>query len=492
MSMMVNPFRFGSAPPPPVGVNWSPEYDDITGASVVGAWGLRKLVSTYTGAVVRIRDTTGGAEQDVGLGADGWLAAFTVTGNAAVVTLYDQTGNGNHLTQSDTTKQPLLVRPGVSFSGRPAIKFDGSNDFLHDATTGTTKAYMVSYPIIALEAAGVGAGGGNWAPWASVPHQAGVNSSPYYRWSIQRYNTTANLEIRLSGASSYSASAARELAAGTAIATLFVCAYADKLIDGMVSGTGPAPSSLAITYPNATGLRLGANGAGAEVINGEITALVVLSDSVASEATIQSWHDNVHHKSLAKVDDKVLDISFASDPPTDTSDRAHPVWLSNGATVSSSRLDPSSAGAAVVATSGLLIPSGNYTFEVDIYLTSLATNRRIASKGWGTVIGWHLSTHDVNNDEIMLIAGNQYIVTGEHGSQANLTTGAWHTVRFTRSGDLWKIYVNGVERASRTVTPSNAVYTARPLLIGNVNERNQAFPGYIRNVKAWSGVALVP
>lgn len=490
MSMIIDPYRFS---PAGLTVNWSPQYDIVTGASVVGAWGLRKLVSGYSGPLVRVRDTTGGAEQDVGIGSDGWLAAFTVTGNAAVVTLYDQTGNGNHLTQSDTAKQPLLVRPGVSFSGRPAIKFDGSNDFLHDATTGTSKAYMVSYPVIALEAAGVGAGGMAYAPFVGVPHQPGSHSNPWYRWSIQRYSSLGILEARLSAASSYSASALNmELNADAGIGTMFMGAYADTIIDGITLATGPAPGSLAVTYPNATGLRMGANGIGGETINAEITAVAILSDGAASAATIQTWHDGIHQKNLAKSADKVLDVSFASDPPADTSDRLHPVWLSNGATVSSARLDPTSVGTAVIAPSGLLVPSGNFTFEAEIYLTSLATNRRIASKGYGTAYGWHLSTHDVNNDEIMLIAGNQYIVTGEHGSQANLATGGWHTVRFTRSSNTWKIYVDAVERASRTVTPSNAVYTARPLLIGNVNERNQAFPGYIRNVKMWSGVALAP
>jgi len=200
MSMFINSFWFKSDLPA-IDINWSPAYDDITGAPVVGAWGLRKLVTTHTGAVVRIRDTTGGAEQDVGLGADGWLDTFTVTGNAAVVTLYDQSGNANHLTQSDMNKQPLIVRPGVSFSGRPSIRFDGSNDFLRDYSSGTAKAYMVAYPIIAVEAAGRGIGS-NWAVIAGIPHIAGANTSPYDRWSVRRYSGTVNdLQLAFSGAS---------------------------------------------------------------------------------------------------------------------------------------------------------------------------------------------------------------------------------------------------------------------------------------------------
>lgn len=494
MSMFINSFWFKSDLPV-IDVNWFPAYDDITGAPVVGAWGLRKLVTTHTGAVVRIRDTTGGAEQDVGLGADGWLDTFTVTGNAAVVTLYDQSGNANHLTQSDTTKQPLIVRPGVSFSGRPSIRFDGSNDFLRDFDSGTAKAYMVAYPVIAVEAAGRGIGG-NWAVVAGIPHIAGLNTSPYDRWSLRKYFGSNNtMQIALTNATTTTSNfSLPEMAFQKSIGTTFIATYADVVLDGSRSMTGPSDAGVAVTYPNATGVMLGANGAGSECFGGEITSLVILSDNVSSAATIQTWHDNIHMKNLAKNDDLVLDVSFTDGIlPIDTSDRAHPVWLSDGATVNEGYLKPNTNGAAVIAPSGLLSLNTDFTFEVEINLTSLITNRRIATKEYRELFfGWTLSTHDVNSDELMLVAGNSYLVTGEHGSQANLTTGSWYTIRVTRFGNLWKIYVDTVEKASRTFTPTNGMYTGTPLLVGNNMLRSLPFPGYIRNLKIWSGVALVP
>lgn len=491
MSMMINSSRFDTVTPS--GVNWSPEYDDVTGLSPVGAWGVRRLVSGYSGSLIRIRDTTGGAEQDVGIGADGWLASFTVTGNAAVVTLYDQSGNGNHLTQSDTTKQPLLVRPGVSFSGWPAIRFDASNDFLHDNTTGTAKSYMVSYPVVALEFAGRGSGQ-NFSPMASVPHQAGVNTSPFYRWSIQKYSSTGDLEIRLSGSASATITWSSDVRNDKSIGLIMLGANADTIFDGRNTSSGPRAAGDTVTYPNATGLRLGANGAGAEINGCEITAVVILSDGTSSAATIAGWHDGILNKNLSKVDDKVLDVTFTgSVDPTDTSDRGHLIWLSDGATISGGYLDPTSTGAAVISQSGLTNPSADFTFECQIYPTSLITDRRIASKARGITSGWELSLHNVNSDEVMFIIGGNFIVTGEHGSQANIVTGSWQTVRVTRSGNTFKIYVDGVERASRTLVSSpTQVYIGNPLLIGNNSLRTQAFPGYIRNVKLWSGVATPP
>lgn len=495
MSMLINPYKFGASSAP--SSQWSPQYDTVSGQPVVGAWGVRKLVSTYTGPLVRIRDTVGSAEQDVGIGSDGWLATFSVGGNAAVVKVYDQSGNGNHIEQANTAKQPLLVRPGVSVSGRPAIRFDGSDDYLRDETLGTAKAYMVGHPIVIIEAAGRGSIGA-WGPFAAVPHVGGANTNPYNRWVVQRNGSGEGVSISLSiGGSSSTAGYTRELQDAASIGTLFLCVNADAIIDGIASSGGPAAAGASVTYPNATSLILGTNGGGGEPSNNETTAIVILSDSVSSIATIQSWHDTVHHKGLAKVADKVLDVSFASDPPSDTSDRGHPVGLANGATISSGRFDPTVAGgAAVITPSGLQVPTADYTFECEIYPTSLIVNRTIMDKRVGN-IGWTLSMHDVNSDELMVVLGEftsgQYLVTGEHGSQANITTGAWHTIRFTKSGSTCKLYCDGVERASRTISTTTAtLYTARPMLIGNSHTRNSAFPGYIRNVKAWSGVALVP
>jgi hypothetical protein len=66
-------------------------YDDIFGtAPIKGAWGLRKLVSTYTGPLIRIRDTDDDSEQDVGFNGAGKLDRFEFMTNLAVTTLFKQ------------------------------------------------------------------------------------------------------------------------------------------------------------------------------------------------------------------------------------------------------------------------------------------------------------------------------------------------------------------------------------------------------------------
>lgn len=492
MSMMINPARFGAGQP----VNWSPFYDVVTGQAPVGAWGTRRLVSGYTGALVRIRDTATNIEQDVSYGADGLLGPFMVTGNAAVVTIYDQSGNGNHLTQTNTSRQPLLVRSPISFSGKPAIRFDGTDDFMHDAATSTAKAYMVASPIIALEGSGRN-GGASFCPMAGIPHVAGSNTSPFYRWSINRRLFTSALEFRLTGTASAVTSFTPELNNGFSIGVILFCAQIDRIIDGVNSFNGPRAVGDTVTYPNATGLRLGANGAGGEASNYEFEAIVILPDATSDETTVRSWHDNIHNRNAPLSDNLVMNLPLTAGAAVDTSVYAHPAKLSGTTSLAGGYFAPGSDGAVVVAPSGLNNVSGDFTFEAEVQFTAMTLNRNIAARKFleTSSNGWYFGTHDANSGELMVVvnashSASNYIVTGTHGSSAALTTGVWYRVRVTLSGSTWRIYVDGVLRAERAVgVPS---YNAQPFLIGNGPSRNRAFPGYIRNVKMWSGVALLP
>lgn len=55
--------------------------------------------------------------------------------DAFVTTWYDQSGNGNHATQTTATYQPKIVSDGalVTENGKAAIEFDGTDDYLRNA-----------------------------------------------------------------------------------------------------------------------------------------------------------------------------------------------------------------------------------------------------------------------------------------------------------------------------------------------------------------------
>jgi hypothetical protein len=90
--------------------------------------GLRKLRSAYTGKAIRLRRSSDNAEQDFGfVGTELDTAAIrTFLGGAQgfCTTMYDQSGAGGDVTQSDPSRQPLYVVYGLN--GKPVLRFDGN------------------------------------------------------------------------------------------------------------------------------------------------------------------------------------------------------------------------------------------------------------------------------------------------------------------------------------------------------------------------------
>ncbi|MES2623392.1 MAG: peptidoglycan-binding protein [Patescibacteria group bacterium] len=115
------------------------------------AYGLRQLVPSYVGPLIKIR-RTGNDEADVYADASGYLSSsspVTVTSgvststvlsdfvsgvNAVVKVWYDQSGNALNMQQATTSVQPAIVTNGSLITsgstGRAAINFNGSNHYL--------------------------------------------------------------------------------------------------------------------------------------------------------------------------------------------------------------------------------------------------------------------------------------------------------------------------------------------------------------------------
>jgi len=149
------------------------QYDDI--ASPVGAWGLRKMISTYSGPLCRIRDTFDNTEFDVNADPDGNLEPFFVKGEAAVVRLHDQSGNAAHLEAESQSEQPRL-RWLQSETGRPHIEWDGTAEALIDTVAATNRPYMVTEPNMMLA---IGPKKDTTNDYiATIPHQDGTHTSP--------------------------------------------------------------------------------------------------------------------------------------------------------------------------------------------------------------------------------------------------------------------------------------------------------------------------
>jgi lysophospholipase L1-like esterase len=98
----------------------------------------RRMVSGYTGFAARIRRSSDNALLNVGFNTNGGvdtaaMLTFCGAGNGSVDTIYDQSGNQRHLSQSIAGAQPTIVSSGalVTMSnGDPAAYFDSFNNFM--------------------------------------------------------------------------------------------------------------------------------------------------------------------------------------------------------------------------------------------------------------------------------------------------------------------------------------------------------------------------
>jgi len=102
------------------------------------AYSLRNLSRSYAGPVVTVRRSSDDAEADFTSAevADGTLAAFCGAGDGFVYRWWDQSGNARHAVAAADTNEPQIVDAGVVIleDGKPAIQFDGTNDYM-DATS---------------------------------------------------------------------------------------------------------------------------------------------------------------------------------------------------------------------------------------------------------------------------------------------------------------------------------------------------------------------
>jgi len=145
--------------------------DAVPGAAA--AYSLRQLSNAYTGPVVTVRRSSDSAEADFKASEidDGTLAAFCGAGDGFVKTWFDQSGNtGRDASQGTAGYQPKIVSSGslVTEGGKPALEFDGSDDFFSASFGWAANAFSIFaiaartstsvYPAIIAEALGATSG----------------------------------------------------------------------------------------------------------------------------------------------------------------------------------------------------------------------------------------------------------------------------------------------------------------------------------------------
>jgi len=128
--------------------------DDYGGAAA--AYSLRRLSSTYTGPLIRVRRASDNAEQDISADIEGnlntgALAAFCSGTDGFVKTWYCQSGNGNDATQTTAANQPKIYDSSTGVvleNGEPALEFDGTSDQLSASVTIGSAAASTSFVVV--------------------------------------------------------------------------------------------------------------------------------------------------------------------------------------------------------------------------------------------------------------------------------------------------------------------------------------------------------
>ena len=136
------------------GITLSGILNDFPGAAA--GYSLRRLSTTYTGSAVKVQDDVGGATFDIGFDSSGQLDTRALVGyggsnDVFVTTWYDQSGNGNNVTQATSANRPKIydgtTGAVITENGKPAVSFDGVDDFMLSALqfTNTDKTIQIVY-----------------------------------------------------------------------------------------------------------------------------------------------------------------------------------------------------------------------------------------------------------------------------------------------------------------------------------------------------------
>lgn len=115
---------------------------DILGTASWAYSTFRLLNLNYSGPIIRLRNGTTAAEADFYAGANGVIdlsavSAFAAGATLYLVTAYDQSGNGNNRTQSNTARQAEYVLSVAALGNKPGALFTagGAQGYVTTAAT---------------------------------------------------------------------------------------------------------------------------------------------------------------------------------------------------------------------------------------------------------------------------------------------------------------------------------------------------------------------
>ena len=140
------------------------------------------------------------------------------------------------------------------------------------------------------------------------------------------------------------------------------------------------------------------------------------------------------------------------------------------------------------------ISSGDFTIEFWARLSSTAYQQILGTRDSGTN-GWNVVHYGAGNENSQFLfyfrdsAGWQYVNLGQ-GTRTTPAQNTWYHIAITRSGNTWKLFLNGT--AEDTVTNANDIVdgAANGLGIGaRVYDTSNYVTGYLDDIRITPGIA---
>lgn len=207
-----------------------------------------------------------------------WLRAdLGVTESGGAVSSWASQGSVTaSATQGTGSAQPTLVRGALN--GRPAITFDGG-DYLEIAYNASLD------PASALTLVVVCRSTADNAVIVGRPYAA-AHTSPYFEWLFyDQVSNKISLRVGASDVEATNVNAAGDNAFPIPSLYSYTCNASARVVRRNGAQLGSALSGGTLSYTNNRGIRIGANAAGSENLNG-LVAEVILFDSVLSAANL--------------------------------------------------------------------------------------------------------------------------------------------------------------------------------------------------------------
>ena len=243
----------------------TPLLDTYTGAAA--AYSLRKLRTAYTGDAVEVYN--GSSYADIGFNVFSELDTVALADHCGsndgfVSKWYDQSGNTNTAAQTVTGSMPKIydgTTGVVTEGGKPAVEFDGSNDFV--ATSDFTAEAQPFYLSL-----------------VTAPDSTGLSRF------IDTNGTVTNnrINITLNG-SQYEMNAGNSITGGTTTTTQQLLTADFDTTSSFLYKDGAQIISGDAGTRNIDGLKIGANKNGIQVLNGTMQEIVFYASDQSSNRT---------------------------------------------------------------------------------------------------------------------------------------------------------------------------------------------------------------